>query len=192
MIVWLLGDLCNLIGAVLAGLLPTVIILALYVSCSETLLMWWQLNDLDLQYTICDIILLFQIYFYRWARTKHVEPKLITPEHDTEETSLLVAPLVNNTDKTDCQRLLKIFAQYSAAILFVFASGVISWWISTRSQAEDGVPQSPSEPEISEWKIQLIGWASAILYCKSYARYQERWLNLYMFSGSARAADLQV
>lgn len=29
---WLLGDLCNMIGAVLGGLLPTMIILALYVS----------------------------------------------------------------------------------------------------------------------------------------------------------------
>ena len=30
-VIWLLGDLCNLIGAVMAGLLPTVIILAIYV-----------------------------------------------------------------------------------------------------------------------------------------------------------------
>lgn len=31
-IIWILGDLTNLVGAVLAGLLPTVIILGLYVS----------------------------------------------------------------------------------------------------------------------------------------------------------------
>lgn len=30
-VVWLLGDLCNFFGAALAGLLPTVIILAIYV-----------------------------------------------------------------------------------------------------------------------------------------------------------------
>lgn len=30
--VWLLGDVCNLVGAVMAGLLPTVIILGVYVS----------------------------------------------------------------------------------------------------------------------------------------------------------------
>jgi hypothetical protein len=30
--VWLLGDVCNLMGAVMAGLLPTVIILGVYVS----------------------------------------------------------------------------------------------------------------------------------------------------------------
>ena len=31
-VIWLLGDLANLTGAILAGLLPTVIILAVYVS----------------------------------------------------------------------------------------------------------------------------------------------------------------
>jgi uncharacterized membrane protein len=31
-IIWLLGDLTNLVGALLGGLLPTVILLALYVS----------------------------------------------------------------------------------------------------------------------------------------------------------------
>lgn len=31
-IIWLLGDLCSLFGAVLAHLLPTIIILAIYVS----------------------------------------------------------------------------------------------------------------------------------------------------------------
>ena len=31
-VVWLLGDLCNLVGASMAGLLPTVILLAVYVS----------------------------------------------------------------------------------------------------------------------------------------------------------------
>ena len=33
--IWLLGDLCNLWGAILARLLPTVIILAIYVSALE-------------------------------------------------------------------------------------------------------------------------------------------------------------
>ena len=31
-VIWLLGDLCNLAGALMAGLLPTVILLAIYVS----------------------------------------------------------------------------------------------------------------------------------------------------------------
>lgn len=31
-LIWLAGDLCNLFGGILAGLLPTIIILAAYVS----------------------------------------------------------------------------------------------------------------------------------------------------------------
>jgi len=38
-LIWLAGDICNLLGAVIAGLIPTVIILAIYVrgrnSCDK-------------------------------------------------------------------------------------------------------------------------------------------------------------
>ena len=36
-VTWLIGDLCNLSGAILAGLLPTIIILGVYVSQSLVL-----------------------------------------------------------------------------------------------------------------------------------------------------------
>ena len=36
-VTWLIGDLCNLSGAILAGLLPTIIILGVYVSQSTVL-----------------------------------------------------------------------------------------------------------------------------------------------------------
>ncbi|KZP31494.1 PQ-loop-domain-containing protein [Athelia psychrophila] len=147
-IIWLLGDLCNLGGALLAGLLPTVIILALY-------------------YSICDIILLIQIYYYRWARSLRTEPNSITAERDTEETPLLVGSTPECTHETGSQRLLKLYAPYAAAVLFVIASGVFSWWISLRSGNGKGAPQSPSELETSEWTIQLIGWSSAVLYLGS-------------------------
>ncbi len=35
-LIWLVGDLCNLSGALLAGLLPTIIILGVYVSTRFT------------------------------------------------------------------------------------------------------------------------------------------------------------
>ncbi|KAL7424633.1 putative vacuolar membrane transporter for cationic amino acids [Cryptotrichosporon argae] len=62
-ILWLLGDICNLAGGALAHLLPTMIILAVY-------------------YTACDFVLLFQVYWYR-ARRSHppseAEPLLPPP-----------------------------------------------------------------------------------------------------------------
>ena len=36
-VIWLIGDLCNLSGALMADLLPTVILIAVYVSQSSTL-----------------------------------------------------------------------------------------------------------------------------------------------------------
>jgi solute carrier family 66 (lysosomal lysine-arginine transporter), member 1 len=39
-VIWLLGDLCNLVGASMAGLLPTVIILAGYVRLMFSLVTW--------------------------------------------------------------------------------------------------------------------------------------------------------
>lgn len=124
------------------------------------------LNVLASQYSICDIILLIQIYYYRWARSLRTEPNSITAERDTEETPLLVGSTPECTHETGSQRLLKLYAPYAAAVLFVIASGVFSWWISLRSGNAKGAPQSPSEPETSEWTIQLIGWSSAVLYCE--------------------------
>ncbi|GHJ87953.1 hypothetical protein NliqN6_4355 [Naganishia liquefaciens] len=49
-VLWLVGDLTNLAGGAMAHLLPTMIILAIY-------------------YTLCDVILLFQIYYYRHSHT---------------------------------------------------------------------------------------------------------------------------
>jgi len=135
-------------GALMAGLLPTVIILALY-------------------YSICDIILMIQIYYYRWARLQRFEPNLITAERDEEETPLLVGSTREGPRETATRRLLKMYAPYAAAVLLVIASGFISWWVSVRSGNKEEAPQSPSEPETSEWKIQVIGWTSAVLYLGS-------------------------
>ena len=51
---WLTGDITNLLGSIWQGLIPTVILVALY-------------------YTICDCILLFQVFYYRRKRRLHPE-----------------------------------------------------------------------------------------------------------------------
>jgi len=140
-VVWLLGDLCNLFGAILAGLLPTVIILALY-------------------YTVCDMILLFQIYYYRWEKRRS-DLHLTSSDSVTETSPLLDRHTHEGNVEPDRQRLHRLFTQYAGAFSFVFAIGAVSWWISTRP---GGTTQKPSEPEVSELTIQLIGWTSAVLY----------------------------
>lgn len=137
-VVWLLGDICNLVGAVLGGLLPTVIILALY-------------------YSVCDIILLLQIYYYRWVGKRRSDGV-------TEESPLLDENVHQGGMEDNRRQLYTLFAQYAVAVLLVFAGGLISGWISTRPREHDRTPQKPSGPGVPEWQIQVIGWTSAILY----------------------------
>ncbi|WVF70623.1 hypothetical protein IAT40_005415 [Kwoniella sp. CBS 6097] len=133
-VLWLLGDITNLFGGVLAGLLPTMIILAVY-------------------YTICDLILLFQVYYYR----RHPSPAShvhITPSD--ESTPLLPEP-------KQPKPLLPPALEYPVLLAFVLLSGVGAWYISDKDQVK-----IPEEPEIIfEWRSQVLGWMSAVLYLGS-------------------------
>ncbi|GLB38390.1 putative protein with repeated motif present between transmembrane helices in cystinosin, yeast ERS1p, mannose-P-dolichol utilization defect 1, and other hypothetical proteins [Lyophyllum shimeji] len=123
---WLVGDLCNLFGAILGGLLPTVIILALY-------------------YSVCDLILLAQIYYYRWKRTRQLSRPL-------EQEPLLQT-------RHERPRNLPLLLRYTAALVFVVVVGVMAWWISS---VLDARPTSP--PTKIRWEAQVLGWTSAVLY----------------------------
>jgi len=74
-VIWLLGDIFNILGAVLQGVLPTMIILAVY-------------------YTLADIVLLAQCFYYKGFTLSDEVPKPPTNGHvengaSHEETPLL-------------------------------------------------------------------------------------------------------
>ena len=86
-IVWLLGDIFNILGAVLQGVLPTMTILAVY-------------------YTLADIVLLGQCFYYRGFTLSDAPAHTITPTMDeeavegdppTEQSSLLPHKRPSNT-----------------------------------------------------------------------------------------------
>ncbi|WVR05887.1 hypothetical protein IAU60_002913 [Kwoniella sp. DSM 27419] len=133
-VLWLLGDITNLFGGMLAGLLPTMIILAVY-------------------YTICDLILLFQVYYYRRhpspASTTHTDP-------EDESTPLLPEP-------RQPKPLLPPALEYPILLAFVILAGVGAWFISDKDEVK--VPELPDVQ--LEWKSQVLGWASAVLYLGS-------------------------
>ncbi|KAF4617910.1 hypothetical protein D9613_005900 [Agrocybe pediades] len=139
-IIWLLGDLTNLLGASLGGLLPTVILLALY-------------------YTTCDTILLFQIYYYRWKRSGIQSTN--TDEHNEQ------APLFGNATLQENPVSAKTLAfRYMASLLFVTAVGIAAWWV-TRDEDTSlaSLTEEESQPQGSKWLyIQLLGWSSAALF----------------------------
>lgn len=145
MVIWLIGDLCNLVGAALGGLLPTVIILALYVSFTPNSPIT-SMNTLHLQYSLCDFILLGQIYYYRWKRgrlSSENEP-LLADAHRPQATGSTALLLL----------------RYTGALLFVFAVGVVAWWIG--SVPQDEAPAPPQDDP--RWDVQVLGWASAVAY----------------------------
>ncbi|TCD65269.1 hypothetical protein EIP91_002934 [Steccherinum ochraceum] len=145
-IIWLIGDLTNLFGALLAGLLPTIIILAAY-------------------YSTCDLILLWQIYYYRWKASKRSVSPLVSdvsvpPGPASENTPLL--PTENVTDNAHKRpSLLSQFIRYSAAVLFVLMTGVAAWAVD--QHIHRGEPRTQPE-EVVEWRSQLLGWISAVMF----------------------------
>ncbi|KAG1745985.1 PQ-loop-domain-containing protein [Suillus paluster] len=143
--VWLLGDVCNLAGAVMAGLLPTVIILGVY-------------------YTLCDTVLLCQVYYYRWKRQtgRHVIPAHISGEV-SEDTCLLGDSRSVDPSERPEPSITRIFVRYLAAVAFVSAAGVAAYCISNWLPNNDTSPVLPNNKKL-DWNIQIIGWTSATAY----------------------------
>ncbi|KAJ7784482.1 hypothetical protein B0H16DRAFT_299303 [Mycena metata] len=114
----LIGDICNLVGAALANLLPTVIILAAY-------------------YSLCDIILMIQIYFYRWKRGR---------QGSEEETPLLAG----NDSGNSVQSTNKDFDSE------IYSGTDICVWSPSKHPTA-----------AVKWSIQILGWSSALCYLGS-------------------------
>lgn len=53
---------------------------------------------------------------------------------------------------------------YTGAVAFVVAAGVIAWAVSTQVETGDDVPPTKGDEEIIEWRSQVMGWISAVLY----------------------------
>ena len=120
------------------------------------------------QYTVCDCILLFQIYYYRWKRSrKSALPPLVPgassvpPAQVSEET-----PLLNSNAATPQQPRGPMglqFAKYAGAIFFVCITGIAAWFVDERIHRN--APRSNPD-EVIEWKGQVLGWISAFLFRK--------------------------
>lgn len=133
-VLWLAGDLANLAGGAMARLLPTMIILAVY-------------------YTVCDIILLFQVYYYRAVK-----------QRETEETqSLLQSPSLERAETI--KKTIPSSLTYPFLTLVITGAGFAAWYLQkTLGDGKHG--NGGVEPKF-EWKSQLLGYLSAALYLGS-------------------------
>jgi len=138
-LIWLIGDVCSLVGGVIAQLVPTVLILSTY-------------------YLVCDSSLLFQIYYYRW-KNPHADQVITQQIEPIEDT-----PLLGNTVEPKRRNRWSMgneVLKYSVCLVFVFAAGLLAWVIDLKIRG----PMLPREPEgIVEWRSQILGWFSATLF----------------------------
>jgi len=180
-IVWLAGDVFNILGAILQGVLPTMLILAIY-------------------YTIADIVLLLQCFYYRGFTWKDevVPPKRSSLGEANERTGLLapsdinqdrrsstvsashlspVVPLLDAPRHQDPPAPSKPTTRLQAtlfnlvSIVMVCAAGVLGWWISNGSQSGQSHHRSPKHPHAEPLSFnlwgQIFGYFCAVLYLGS-------------------------
>lgn len=152
---WLTGDLTGLAGALVQKLTPTISLLAVY-------------------YALCDILMLYLIYYYRMKRRKHPElfDKGGTGSRIIEAPER--TPLIGNGysgDYEDASFVQKIRAwfrhnwisilAYTLAAIFITTTGIVAW-ISTGKHKN-----LPREDEGWSTPGQAVGWISAALYLGS-------------------------
>ena len=157
-LIWLLADLANLVGALLGGLLPTVILLAVYVSFLSVRLSQNSLMNVQ-KYTICDSTLLCQIYYYRYKRYR------LSPSNDGEDqerTALLGSEREPPHEEVLPGKILAI--RYACGLAFVVVVGVAAWWITEEDNDDDADLHNPVEGSKKWWAIQVLGWSSALLF----------------------------
>jgi hypothetical protein len=182
----MIGDLTNLFGAVKQHLIQTMIVLSIY-------------------YTLCDLILLLQIFYYRRYH-KQKAAKIISENNPGTETGNLPAnelssqlaetetsPLLSRTDDSsnrieNTNDFAKdIYARVSSALDYcsqglpsyftvyslILIIGFLGWFISQNPRSD---PQDPKTPppssggkptETWDTTAQIMGWISAFAYLSS-------------------------
>lgn len=147
-VLWLAGDVFNVLGAILQGVLPTMIILAVY-------------------YTFADIVLLWQCLVYgsdSKADFIHLSPANPfdgdTIEHVLSREEQVTVDTDNNNKSSIGKFLFKLLM-----VVLVILSGLIGWYISYIKNYN----KSPSEtPElVFDPLAQFFGWFCAFLYLGS-------------------------
>lgn len=172
-VLWLAGDVFNVLGAVLQGVLPTMIILAVY-------------------YTLADIVLLWQCLAYGDGKN----PDLIhlSPANPLNEDVLETA--MSNEERHNCRRnqgnttedlessttsidssiskssssQFQSFLINTLMVTLVIASGVIGWYISyikeSKHHSKHPGKHNPEEL-IFDPLAQIFGWLCAFFYLGS-------------------------
>jgi hypothetical protein len=186
-IVWLLGDVFNIIGAVMQGVLPTMVILAIY-------------------YTIADIVLLLQCFYYRGLTWRDEPAPAPAPKPSSaaaaalngepnERTDLLtgttttrnrdrrnssdwsaLSPAVSHIPDTPVPDTppsrLQIVLWNATVVVMVCAAGVLGWFLGHRATgggkgSGSGGEGGDSDTLTFNFIGQFFGYLCAVAYVAS-------------------------
>jgi uncharacterized protein with PQ loop repeat len=173
LIVWLLGDVFNILGAVIQGVLPTMIILAFY-------------------YTIADVVLLLQCFYYRgftWKDEVTSTPKPSNGVQLPNERTRLLEPRRRVRRGSDWSNLspavplvpegaevpppppttLQTLIWNTLAVIMVCGAGVMGWFLSRRGSNVADTPHDtqPGDTITFNFWGQVFGYLCAALYILS-------------------------
>lgn len=170
-ILWLAGDVFNVLGSVLQGVLPTMIILAIY-------------------YTLADVVLLWQCLVYGLGEKAdfiHLSPAnplnddvLETALSREERTNTVFSDdedleggnqeMRNGDDKSNITTLMSAVYKTLMVSIVIFA-GLVGWYISYVKDAQRGRKHHPGKhgPHdlVYDPLAQFFGWLCAVFYLGS-------------------------
>lgn len=110
---------------------------------------------------------MIQVYYYRWENSRRritagLGPGAFVPSRDpSEETPLIPEERRADTREKSTPSTLQQILRYGSALCFILGTGIAAWAID--ENVHKGQPRTAPE-EVLEWKSQLLGWISAILY----------------------------
>lgn len=144
-VIWLLGDLFNVLGSILQKVLPTMLILAIY-------------------YTLADVVLLWQCLVYGDKSVR-----------DTTASSVLERAAENDPflDSLEQQKTLSLkrriqrlvgqpVVKQLLIVLTIIMCGVLGFYMGDHKN-----PSKPKDPQpLSLWG-QILGWICAVFYLAS-------------------------
>lgn len=190
LVVWLAGDVFNILGAALQGVLPTMIILAVY-------------------YTLADIVLLLQVFYYRGFTLKDEVGKPVSEDPADNERRPLLATTSTGIGESHRRSFSEEFRMHGqhlspatpihddairhppaiaqekptstlqkilfnmSAILLVCAAGVLGWYASTKYNQRrnhrdfDKHESDAADPLEFDVLGQVFGYLCATFYLAS-------------------------
>ncbi|RCK57690.1 putative vacuolar amino acid transporter YPQ3 [Candida viswanathii] len=182
-ILWLAGDVFNVLGAVLQGVLPTMIILAVYYTLADIVLLWQCLvygngknPDLihlspanPLNDDVLEVVLSNDERQQRRQQEQEVTNTFINNNETTEDLESNTNISIPSTASKSSQ--LQSFLLNALMVFLVIASGVIGWYISYLKDSKNSHPgkHGPKHPEdlVFDPLAQTFGWLCAFLYLGS-------------------------